>query len=240
MRQGADFVDINVDPARLSPRELQDLYRTIYGESIPVYSVFALYDLVLVDPQLSREVVSSLKRRVDFAATLGARNILLGVGRVSEVEDPRRAWETSVASVREVAEYCRGTGIVLAVEMEPFESALVKDYESLRAYLRDVDSPCCLANLDIAHCVLRGLKPEQVPYLGPAITHVHLADCDGRTHTEWTPGRGSVDFRAYFAALEKAGFAGGMSIELQPTAGADELIREGIEHVRGLLEEFGA
>lgn len=32
----------------------------------------------------------------------------------------------------------------------------------------------------------------------------------------------------------------GMFIELQPTAGADELIREGIEYVRALLEESGS
>lgn len=235
MGQGAEFVDINVDPRRLSGWELRELYKTVYGEGIAVYSVFALYDLVLVDPQVSREVVGSLKRRADFAASLGARNILAGVGRTSEVEDRRRAWETSVTSIREVAAHCGQAGLTIAVEMEPFESALVNDYESLQGFLRDVDSPACQANLDIAHCVLRGLTPRQVGTLGQAITHVHLADCDGLTHTEWTPGRGSVDFRSYLEALRSIGFDGGMSIELQPTPEPDALIREGIEYVRRIL-----
>lgn len=236
-REDVDFVDVNVDPGALPPHELRELYRVVHGEGIPVYSVFALYDLPIVDPQVSREVVASMKRRVDFAVTLGARNLLAGTGRVTEPEDREKAWATSVRVMRQVAEYCESVGIQVAVELEPFDSALVNSYETLSRFLQDVGSPACRANLDIAHCALRGISPEQAVRLGDRIIHVHVADCDGVTHHEWVPGRGNVDIAAYVRALSGIGFRGGLSLELEPVDDPDGAVREGVIYLRRLLAE---
>jgi D-psicose/D-tagatose/L-ribulose 3-epimerase len=231
---GCDFVDVNENPDTLAPADLREALRYIHTRGVTIRAVFALYDLCITDPQVSREVVASMCRRLDFAALLGGCNMLAGVGRVPAGDSVGKAWITAVEVMRRVCDHAADIGIDVAVELEPYDPALVKDPDSMGAFMADVGSPACKANLDIAHCVLRGISPAQVEAIADSVIHTHLADCDGKVHVESVPGTGVVDFKAYLDPLFARGYHGGNAMEVQPSPNAKELVVQGLAHMRSL------
>ena len=69
--------------------------------------------------------------------------------------------------------------------------------------------------MDFSHVVASGATPEDfVDRFGDRIRHVHLRDAtEGNIHH--SIGNGAVDFAAGFAALEKAGYQGHFTLELE-------------------------
>ena len=231
---GCDFVDINENPDLMSMAELRETLRSIQRNGVEVRAVFALYDLCITDPQVCREVTASMNRRLDFGALCGATNLLAGVGRVPTLDSVDKAWRASVEVMKRVSDHAGELGMAVAVELEPYDSALVKDVGSMQAFLADVASPHCKANLDIAHCVLRGISPDDVRAIADDVIHTHLADCDGKVHVESVPGTGVVDFAAYIDVLLAAGFTGGNAMEVQPSVDAEKLVAQGLAYMRNL------
>lgn len=234
---GCDFVDVNENPDALMPGELREALKVIHKRDIEVRAAFALYDLCIIDPQLHREVVASMNRRLDFAALMGGSNLLTGVGRVPASDSFEKAWRAAVEVMKRVSEHGERVGVRIAVELEPYDSALVKDVDSMKAFLDDVGSPWCMANLDIAHCVLRGISAEKTLEIADKIIHTHLADCDGKVHVESVPGTGVVDFKAYLDALARTGYDGGNALEVQPSSNAEELVAMGLAYMRELYPD---
>ena len=71
------------------------------------------------------------------------------------------------------------------------------------------------ANCDISHLHLVGTPPEKVAQLRGLIEHVHLSDCNGRTHGDLPPGRGVTPIEDYLGAIQSTGYDGTVSIELE-------------------------
>jgi sugar phosphate isomerase/epimerase len=69
--------------------------------------------------------------------------------------------------------------------------------------------------MDFSHVVASGATPEQfIARFGPRITHVHCRDATpGDIHH--SIGNGSVDFAGGIATLDKAGYEGHFTLELE-------------------------
>jgi len=120
-----------------------------------------------------------------------------------------------VEHTRELAEYASGLGLEIAIELEPFHLSLVNNIDAMVRFLKEVDHPAAKANVDISHLALAGNAPGDVAHLTGNIAHVHLSDCNGKTHGDLPPGRGTVTFPPYLQALKDSGFSGTISIELE-------------------------
>jgi sugar phosphate isomerase/epimerase len=103
----------------------------------------------------------------------------------------------------------------IALELEPFRLSLLNNVSRMVQFVDDCAHPRVRANIDISHLVLSDTGPAEVKLLKGKAIHVHLSDCDGKTHGDLPPGRGIVKFSPYLQAIKDLKMDGVVSIELE-------------------------
>jgi len=108
-------------------------------------------------------------------------------------------------------------GTVLAVE--PHVGGLVDSAERAAWLIDRVSNDRVRLNFDISHFSVPGLQyrtDELVDGLAPLAVHAHVKDSvateDGFRFV--LPGEGAFDYAAYFAAMERAGWTGPVTVEV--------------------------
>jgi sugar phosphate isomerase/epimerase len=147
------------------------------------------------------------------------------------------AWQWNEAIIpywRETAKFCDDHGVRVALEMHPGMS--VYNPRNLMR-LRDAVTPTVGANLDPSHLIWQQIDIiAAIRYLGDAIHHVHMKDCELRTHrlaevgvldttpfSEWDKrgwlyrtlghGRNPEFWKQFVTALKEVGYTGNLSVE---------------------------
>lgn len=177
---------------------------------------------------------------VELAAEMGARTVSLQPGgpligtRLTREEAGRRYAE-GLAKVLPTAKAC---GVILAVEPEPglFIQTAGEYLEFKNRYFRGEAN--VLMNCDVGHLFCVGDDPAGVIREMPEqVAHVHLEDIGkNRVHQHLTPGKGVMDFKGIFEALESVGYGGWTTVELYPyETTAAGVARAAWEHLRPMV-----
>ena len=217
---GFDTVDIFTDPLAIDVKERMLMRRTAEECGLPIISVCCVaVGLIDFNPAVQKFHVDRCKAYLDLVYELGARNLLLVLGEYiwqREVIPPAEQWDTGARNVRELGEYARSLGRTIALELEPFDQSLLNSVDEMVRFIRDVGMPDTVrANCDISHLHLVRTPLEKVAALQGLIEHVHLSDCNGRTHGDLPPGRGITPIQDYLRAIRDTGYNGVVSIELE-------------------------
>jgi L-ribulose-5-phosphate 3-epimerase len=186
---------------------------------------------------------AALRRRVDFAAGLGASTVIADAGeRIAAVD----GWSRAIANVRELGRYAAGAGVQIALETH---EGATRTGRIARRLLEEIDHPAVGLNYDTANIVYYNADVDpalDIREVAEWVRHVHLKDTAGG-QGEWqfcALGQGRVDFPAIVAALRSVGFRGTYSLEIEGREGedlnrADHLarVRQSVEYLRqiGLL-----
>jgi sugar phosphate isomerase/epimerase len=202
------------------------------------------------DPERNPEKVEKSKRIVDLAVDLGTSVVTTHFGVIPDDPDDE-AYQRLHEVAGELAAYAFERGVSFAIETGPEKAS------TLKAFIEDVDSPGLGANLDPANLVMVvGDDPvEAARILGPHIVHTHAKDgrqnrpvdpmavYHGGSAPEWaggfeeTPlGEGAVDWDAYLAALEKAGYGGFLTIEREVGDQPEEDIATAVAFLREKMQ----
>lgn len=129
-------------------------------------------------------------------------------------------------------------GVTVAIEPEPglfIESA--GEYREFKAEFFP-DEPFVRMNCDIGHLFCVGDGPAEVIRSMPAeIAHVHLEDIGkNHVHQHLPLGKGAIDFRGVFDALQSINYGGWVTVELYPyETTAAEVARQAFEFLRRFL-----
>lgn len=158
---------------------------------------------------------------VELAAELGTRTISLQPGGplIGTALSRQGAAERFAEGLQRVLPVAKQHQIILAIEPEP--GLFI---ESSREYLEFksqyfADEPLVRMNCDIGHLFCVGDDPSEViRSLGTNhISHIHLEDIGkNRVHQHLTPGKGVIDFRSIFHAMEAIHYTGVATVELYP------------------------
>jgi sugar phosphate isomerase/epimerase len=157
---------------------------------------------------------------VDLAAQFGAKTISLQPGgpTIGTSITPAVAAQRFAEGLRRVLPHVKRHNITLAVEPEP--GLFI---ETAAEYLKFKDEffpdePLVRMNCDIGHLFCVGEDPATVIHAMPQqIAHVHLEDIGkNRVHQHLTPGKGVIDFRSIFTALNDIGYTNWCTAELYP------------------------
>ncbi|MEX0886133.1 MAG: sugar phosphate isomerase/epimerase [Phycisphaeraceae bacterium] len=182
-------------------------------------------------------------------------------------EDPQRKraenFEVLVKSLAELAPALEQAGADIVIEGYPGPGALGCTPESLRAILREVDSPAMAINFDPSHLIRMGIDPMRfLREFAPRVRHVHAKDTavDGEAVYEFgreqpatlgkrvrfggtfwrytLPGHGQFAWSEGFEVLEQAGYQGYVTIELEDCNfnGSEEGERAGLLASRDYLK----
>jgi len=216
---GFDTYDIFEDALDLSDAERAQIKGWCDEVGLPIRSqVCVAFGLVDFNPSVQRFTLDRIKANIDQAAGFGARNLLLVVGEYfwdGEVFPRPAIWDMAVDLVRQAGEYAASKGLEIALELEPFNEALLKDVHELVRFVDEVGVPAVLANADISHLHLSNASFEDVAVMQGKIGHIHLSDCDGKVHGDMPAGMGVTPIKEYLQAIVDTGYEGTVSIELE-------------------------
>jgi len=107
----------------------------------------------------------------------------------------------------------------IKVLIEPEPGLLIENSRQFKNFVTKIDnSKYIRLNFDIGHFYCVNEDPAKVVYeLSDYIEHFHLADiAHTRIHNHLIPGKGSIDFRSVFDAMDDIGYRGFVTVELYP------------------------
>jgi sugar phosphate isomerase/epimerase len=189
------------------------------------------------------EVVSQqvawVRASVDIARELGASIVTTSLGEEYEWQDRREGLKVALPLVRECAAYARERAVVFALEM-PHKHTLAKNLaESVEVLDILSDLEGVGVTLDTSQVVYGDDSvTDAVDRLGRMIAHVHLRDARGK-YTRLAPGKGEVNFKAFFENIKRIGYAGVYSIEFEVDEFSStdiELTKRGLREAKRSLE----
>jgi sugar phosphate isomerase/epimerase len=243
---GFDTYDIFEDPLDLTDAEREEIRETCEEVGLPVRSVVCVaFGLVDFNPSVQRFTLDRVKAYVDQGVYLGARNVLLVVGEYywdGEVFPNSAIWDMAKEAVRNAGEYAGSKGLEIVLELEPFDTALLKDVDELVRFVREIDLPAVRANADISHLHLSHASFEDVKKLTGLIGHIHLSDCDGKVHGDLPAGMGVTPIKEYLAAIRDTGYDGTVSIELEYSPDPDKIVewaQQAYDGTAAIMSELG-
>jgi D-psicose/D-tagatose/L-ribulose 3-epimerase len=220
-RIGFDSVDVFAEAMTISADERRLIGSTCDRHGLPIVSaVVVATGLVDFNDPVRDFHVERVKRHVDLARDLRARNVLLVLGEYiwqREVIPPQAQWDWALETCRRIGDYADGKGIDVALELEPFRLSLLNSVSEMSRFIDECGHPRVRANVDVSHLVLADVGPGELGKLKGKAIHVHLSDCDGKVHGDLPPGRGVVKFAPYLQAIKELGLPpdAAVSIELE-------------------------
>jgi sugar phosphate isomerase/epimerase len=217
-----DYLEENVQRF-LVPEQPQETFAALWAEArrlpVPIEAANALLpaDLVLVETATQRVDTQRLERYIKTAlqraAQVGIQVIVFGSGgaracppghdhddAVRQIGEHLAAWST----------WARDYGVQIVLEPLRYEetNTLNTVAESGALVSRIADTGARLL-ADIYHMACNGEAPETILPYAALLSHVHVAEREGRS----APGQHGENFRPYFAALHRGGYDRRISIE---------------------------
>jgi len=145
--------------------------------------------------------------------------------------------------LRSLAEEAAARNVVISLETHP---PYCENAEGMLATMNAVDHPNLRVNFDTANIFYYNENLDSADELERVIDYVvsvHLKDTDGGFKSAQFPvlGKGVVQFERIFATLEKAGFDGPLTLELEgplmrdlDAAGRHQAVVECMEYLRSI------
>ncbi len=211
---GFDGVELAGDLARYSPAEAG---RLLQEHRLQIFSLTpANVDIAHPEPAIRREAIDYYLRLVDFAAELGAgasRPLISChgyVGRVQPVTDMDEERELLVQSVQEIGRRAQQRNLKLVFEvLNRYESHLINTGQEALDLIEEIALDNVGVLLDAYHMNIEEPDPpETLRRAGGKLWLYHAADSNRQA-----VGRGHIDFRAQFEALQEIGYQGPIIFE---------------------------
>lgn len=229
---------------KLGKQDRRELLKTIKSHGLEVCAIQG------GTPGLDFEFA---KERIDLAADLECPVVhFAAVVNVVAEKEKERDWKELAAGFREVAKYAKDRGVTVAMESVPpgtpgpgrvgrIYPRLVETLGDIQKILADVSAENFGFLLDIGHLfVMRENLPHAIEKLGKKIVHVHLEDIVDRIHCHFIPGTGQVDFEGAIRALDRVGYKGWLSLEIEMHVDEpDRAALESIQYLDSLLYRIG-
>jgi sugar phosphate isomerase/epimerase len=175
----------------------------------------------LADPSEAPGVVTYATWFLEQASALGIKVVSFPIGPRVDGATWKTEIPASVQAYRMIADTAARLGLSLNLEV-PHLYQLTDSVDHVRAIFEALDHPAVGATVDTSHWGIIGYDlADFLSFLGPRLRHVHLRDSAGRDtrdfnqNLELTPGAGVVNFRAFGDALDRVGYHGEVSLELE-------------------------
>lgn len=188
------------------------------------------------DEAQRRNTLEGVKADVDYAVSLGVRDVLIWEGIRPPGLSHRQVLDLLApltALLGAAVEYAKANGARILVEPHPFTVGMNDEF-----LIRLCDAlPAQDFGITFDFCHYGVGRPQdyvQAVYrLGSRIQHVHFADTDQRSsELHLVPGEGVLDLTALLRALRDIGYSGQLALDLygHPTPGA--AARRGLPKLR--------
>jgi len=178
-------------------------------------------------------------RSLEMSQEFGVKTLSIQPGgpTIGTTLTREQAEERFAESLSKCIATARSSGVVIGIEPEPgLLIQTAQEYLDFKLRFFD-DEPMVKMNCDIGHLFCVGDDPASVIRSMPEhVAHVHLEDIGANhVHQHLTPGKGVIDFKAIFSALDAIHYDGWTTVELYPyETTAAGVAKAAWEHLRGL------
>jgi sugar phosphate isomerase/epimerase len=228
-RTGYSGVDISgTDGPSADPRSVTPELRRLTRQTAE--NLGLRIEAVITHAPLSNSLASPMAKRldlegtIDLAVELGAPVVTFHMGGYPPGIPRDSFWKMTVARIRQAADYGAARHVALAVD-GIWPEWVDDSPDTLERLFHDVGLPNFGVNFDPSYLAIMGVDPAGfVKRFARRIVHAHLKDYTGK-YPQWTevmPGRGSVDYAAAFAALDRTKFGGSCAVECFTTMKFEE------------------
>lgn len=183
------FEGLEIAPTRIFPKEPYDkteqaavwanAIRQNYGFVISsMQSIwFGRQERLFGSEEERNILINYTKRAIDFAATVGCKNLVFGCPgnrSVPENEDP----ESGIYFFRTIGDYAASKGTVIGMEANPpvYHTNYINDTASALELVESVNSSGFLLNLDVGTMIQNHESAEQWKGKVRLINHVHISE----------------------------------------------------------------
>jgi len=195
------------------------------------------------EEQLER-TLAGLKGDVDFARSLGAKDVLIWEGRApadtSEAHWMDRLLPRLIELLRAAIDYAKPRGMRILVEPHPFTLGMSDRF--LTALCDALDPAHFGVTYDFCHYGV-GRKNdyvEAIRNLGHRIRHIHFSDSDQQTSELHFPvGRGRMNIHAMLEAFREIRYDGTMALDLYGYQTPVEALAWSVPRMREACEQLG-
>ncbi len=197
--------------------------------------------MVSADPDERARRVDFLRRAIDVAAALSSDCVSLWAGVVRDAADVETIWRRLTAGLEPVLAHAALRGVIVGFEPEPgmFIDTLDR-FAELSARLPDEHLEL---TLDVGHLHCLGEVPiaERIERFADRIVNVHIEDMRAGVHEHLMFGEGEIEFPPLVDALRRAGYPGGLHVELsRHSHAAVEAARQAYAFLAPLVERRAA
>jgi sugar phosphate isomerase/epimerase len=206
------------------------------------------FDLVHVlnNPKDAHAYRRMLRTVLKQADQLGIPMVLTVVGLRTESSDRADRLRCAAEVISEIADEANEMGIRVAIEV-PHVYQLTYNVAKVAEFFDQVTSPHVGACADSSHWGILDYDFDQfMSVVGDRLCHIHLRDASGedtadfKQELELTPGKGEVDFAKFAGTLDKYGYAGEVTLELEYRGGVPlEQIEQEVDYGLAYLTECG-
>lgn len=158
-------------------------------------------------------VMEYVKRAFDRAERAGVKYITFGSSgsrRLPEGYDYEHAMEQFTTLLQRMGPAAADHNVIVQVEqLQQREVNFINRIGEMEQVVRDANHPNIRGVADLYHMVAEGDTPEDLARAVDLISHVEIAELEGRR----VPGTTDQDFRPYFKVLKQAGYRGRIGIE---------------------------
>lgn len=194
---------------------LHTAIRKQFHGMLAIHGPFIGMEYAHVDHLLREAVHRRLDMTFDAAVALRASRVVLhsGYGVENDLFHLQEAWLVrNIEFWKQEIHRCADAGIVIVLENDTDKSP-----DLMVQLVHAVDNPCLGLCLDIGHQhVFSELSVlEWVRRMGNRLWHVHLHDNDRTGDKHWSPGRGTIDFEAFYTALLQHAPQATLSLEVE-------------------------
>lgn len=177
---------------------------------------------------------------IELAAEMECRTMSVQPGgpTIAGGMDRKTAEQTFAEGLERLLPLAERKGVIIAVEPEP--GLLIQTAAEYREFKKAhfPEDAGIRMNCDIGHLFCVGEDPaEVIRSMGREIAHIHLEDIgENRVHQHLTPGKGAIDFRSVFAAIDEIAYAGWVTVELYPyETTASGVAQQAMEYLRNVV-----
>ncbi|HEX3026959.1 MAG TPA: TIM barrel protein [Clostridia bacterium] len=185
---------------------------SVYTPEVCVYP----YNLCSQEEKERRETIEYFKLSLDIAKEIGAPLIQITPGDPGYGSDYQKDWARLVEGCREIAEHAESVGVGIVMEaLTPYESLILTTTNDLLRLLGEVPSEYFRSMLDcVSPLVVHEPMSDYFIKLKNKMGHLHLADGDGISYSHLLVGDGEFNFDGLFRLVNRYGYKGYGSIEL--------------------------
>lgn len=184
-----------------------------------LYAIGNIYHPSWIDDRREARIQHTIDC-IKLAKKIGAANLSTEPGGPippsSSLTNTHQLEKIFLDGLTKAARVAEQENIRLLIEPEPF--LLIENSTQFKSFVKKVSSEYVKLNFDIGHFYCVNEDPAELVYeLSDYIEHFHLADiASNRSHNHLIPGKGAIDFRSVFKAMNDVGYRGFVTVELYP------------------------